>query len=62
MNVCTDGYKVNKEQNRMFLLDHSFVRSTFLDECRLLTTESPEISPLISEALDALKDRQVLFK
>lgn len=58
MNVCTDGYKVKKQQIRMFLLDYS----TLLDECRLLTAESPEISPLISEALEALKDRQVLFK
>ncbi|CAF4347451.1 unnamed protein product, partial [Rotaria sordida] len=31
-------------------------------ECRLLTTESPEISTLIGEALDGLKERQVLFK
>ncbi len=31
-------------------------------ECRLLTTESPEISTLIGEALEALKERQVLFK
>ncbi|CAF2183081.1 unnamed protein product [Rotaria magnacalcarata] len=31
-------------------------------ECRLLTTESPEISKLVSEALDGLKERQVLFK
>ncbi|CAF0855529.1 unnamed protein product [Adineta steineri] len=31
-------------------------------ECRLLTAESPEISILISEALEGLKERQVLFK
>jgi hypothetical protein len=33
-----------------------------IDECRLLTTESPEISTLVSEALEGLKERQVLFK
>ena len=33
-----------------------------LGECRLLTTESPEISMVISEALEGLRDRQVLFK
>ncbi|UJR20606.1 hypothetical protein I4U23_023731 [Adineta vaga] len=32
------------------------------NECRLLTTESPEISTLLSEALEGLKERQVLFK
>lgn len=31
-------------------------------ECRLLTTESPEISTLVGEALEGLKERQVLFK
>ncbi len=33
-----------------------------IGECRLLTTESPEISTLLSEALEGLKERQVLFK
>jgi hypothetical protein len=31
-------------------------------ECRLYTTESPEISTLLGEALEGLRVRQVLFK
>ncbi len=40
-----------------------FIRKiSFIGECRLLTTESPEVSTLVSEALEGLKERQVLFK
>ncbi|KAL4226096.1 Golgi transport complex subunit 6 [Mactra antiquata] len=32
------------------------------NECRMLTAESPDISPLLCQALQALQDRPVLFK
>ncbi|GBM06457.1 Conserved oligomeric Golgi complex subunit 6 [Araneus ventricosus] len=31
-------------------------------ECRLLNVESPEINPLLSQAMESLQDRPVLFK
>lgn len=31
-------------------------------ECRLLNVESPELSPLLSQAMESLQDRPVLFK
>ncbi|XP_064604827.1 conserved oligomeric Golgi complex subunit 6-like [Liolophura sinensis] len=32
------------------------------NECRTLTGDSPDISPLLSQAMEAIKDRPVLFK
>jgi len=32
------------------------------DECRMLSGESPDISPVLCQAMLALQDRPVLFK
>lgn len=34
----------------------------FQGECRLLNVESPELNPLLSQAMESLQDRPVLFK
>lgn len=33
-----------------------------VDDCRTLTQESCDISPILSQAMDALQDRPVLYK
>lgn len=60
MKDYIDGYKV-KPFVFCFRLKIYF-NSYSKGECRLLTTESPEISTLVSQALEGLKERQVLFK
>ena len=34
----------------------------FSDECRMLTSEAPDVSPILCQAMSALQDRPVLFK
>ncbi len=56
-------YRWLQSKQTCFYLDlTSFFFFLWKGECRLLTTESPEISTLVSEALEGLKERQVLFK
>jgi hypothetical protein len=62
MKDYIDGYKVKKKQNLFFFIIVFIKKISFIGECRLLTGESPEISTLVSEALEGLKERQVLFK
>lgn len=35
---------------------------TYADECRQLTSDTPDVSPKLCQALEALQDRPVLFK
>ena len=53
-------YRWLQSKNNIFFISFCFYFEK--GECRLLTTESPEISTLLSEALEGLKERQVLFK
>ena len=55
-------YRWLQSNKLIHLVCHDFFIVSHLGECRLLTTESPEISTLVSEALEGLKERQVLFK
>ena len=34
----------------------------FADECRMLTGEAPDMSPLLCQAMMALQDRPVLYR
>ena len=34
----------------------------FPDQCRLVTQDTPDVSPLLCQAMEALQDRPVLLK
>lgn len=57
---CFQEYFLKKQFRCNCLL--KCVSLFFSGECRLLNVESPELNPLLSQAMESLQDRPVLFK